>query len=447
MPSTHPHVVVLGGGIAGLTAARNLAAHGINVTLLEARNRLGGRIHTSHFHHGGHDGDQGCTSPSPSTAATTSRPVDLGASFIHGIVGNPLIDLAKEVPLAIARPNEASTRYLLDRSGGKSLDRDLAQRIDFFSHATTFQRLQRAAQHGHRTPLPQESIWSGLVDAKSYPDVWKGIDDAEKDCILSVASLWSGWTGARLSDVSLRWWGFEQEFPGEDVVVQPGYSHLVEWSADKIRQAGGRIVTQRRVEAVELLSDDRVRVTATDVSTASQPTVEYEATHVITALPLGVMQRTPPRFDPPLPPRRTEALQRLGMGLLNKIVLSYDRAWWLNADDGEADAWLFLLPSDFGSHDAATTHRTARQQAAMPSDEDEARTLIESGGMAVMDYSAVNGHPVLVAYAGPPVAQALEMVPPQWTVSTLHSRLVQSLVPPTVAPGQMRFRTHLHPRR
>src|SRR5690242_9856644 len=57
------HIVIVGGGIAGLGAARELMEHGCRVTLLEARDRFGGRIHTIH---------------------AKGIPIDLGAEFIHG---------------------------------------------------------------------------------------------------------------------------------------------------------------------------------------------------------------------------------------------------------------------------------------------------------------------------------------------------------------------------
>src|ERR1700727_3233129 len=56
-------VLIIGGGIAGLTAARHLSESGLRVILLEARDRLGGRIYTQH---------------------TAQYPVELGAEFVHG---------------------------------------------------------------------------------------------------------------------------------------------------------------------------------------------------------------------------------------------------------------------------------------------------------------------------------------------------------------------------
>ena len=63
--SSNPDVIVIGAGAAGLTAALELARQGLSVTVLEARNRIGGRMFTVH--------DEKCNSP-----------VELGAEFIHG---------------------------------------------------------------------------------------------------------------------------------------------------------------------------------------------------------------------------------------------------------------------------------------------------------------------------------------------------------------------------
>ncbi len=71
-------VIIVGAGIAGISAARVLKAKGYRVLILEARNRIGGRIWTDN---------------------TLGTPLDLGASWIHGITNNPIKQLADQFKL------------------------------------------------------------------------------------------------------------------------------------------------------------------------------------------------------------------------------------------------------------------------------------------------------------------------------------------------------------
>ena len=77
----HVEVAVIGAGVAGLGAARVLADAGVDVTVLEARERIGGRTHT---------------------VEVAGRAVDAGAAWIHGLDGNPMGELAAEVGVSRA---------------------------------------------------------------------------------------------------------------------------------------------------------------------------------------------------------------------------------------------------------------------------------------------------------------------------------------------------------
>jgi phytoene dehydrogenase-like protein len=79
--------VVIGAGIAELTAARDLAVDGYDVAILDARERTGGRIWTSQ---------------------ELGLPTDLGASWIQGFEDNPIARLARRRAIAIVRTNISS---------------------------------------------------------------------------------------------------------------------------------------------------------------------------------------------------------------------------------------------------------------------------------------------------------------------------------------------------
>lgn len=154
----------------------------------------------------------------------------------------------------------------------------------------------------------------------------------------------------------------------------------------------------------------------------------------------GVLQRTPPKFDPPLPPRRVQSLHRLGMGLLNKVILSYDEPWW----DPDC-SWFFLLPSSFPDRNA--DRATKKIGAASTNEESKNRErehLLRNDALLLQNYVPVTGRAALVAYVGPPRAQTVEALPSERVAKIFHERAAAALHhntskdggPPSMKPAE-----------
>jgi len=87
-------VAIVGAGIAGLTVANSLAHAGVDCVVLEARSRVGGRL----LH----------------TVDLAGSPVDMGASWIHEPIGNPMRDFAVQVGVSCRAANPLTPRIRLE---------------------------------------------------------------------------------------------------------------------------------------------------------------------------------------------------------------------------------------------------------------------------------------------------------------------------------------------
>jgi monoamine oxidase len=281
-------VAVIGAGMAGLAAARALADAGADVTIYEARGRIGGRVHTSQ--------------------TWSDLPCDLGASWIHGPRGNPITALAKAAGAKMVTTSYNSGESYL---GGEEEDSPFDAE-DWFSDA------QELAFEARRDMSLKDAIQS-LPD---YADLSKSEKSALRAAIhREIEHEYAGDWGA----LSARWLDAGREFSGDDVLFPRGLGQVVEHAAKGLRvQTGAR--------ATRLAA----RAGGVDIDFANGQTLRVDG--AIVTVPLGVLQSGDLRFDPPLAQSRQNAIQSLGMGLYNKIFLRFDRALDLPAVD-----WLEQL--------------------------------------------------------------------------------------------------------
>ncbi|GJG88261.1 hypothetical protein tb265_34420 [Gemmatimonadetes bacterium T265] len=285
-------VVVLGAGAAGLAAARALADARRRVVVLEARDRIGGRVHTAHV---------------PDLGA----PVELGAEFVHG---NPpeLWAIAEAAALRVVDAEEA--HVALD--GGR-----LVARGDFGGEVGEV--LDALDAEARRTDVDDVSVGQFLAERFG--------DSAHADARRMVATYVEGFHAAPVDDAGIRAIAIaDTQSSGNDVAyrIVDGYRRVPEWLADA--RDGRPALDVRLGHVVERVTWDgggvRVRAVSGDAA------VELRARCAVVTLPLGVLAAPADAagavaFDPPLDAKR-DAFAGIALGQVSRVVLRFRSRFW-----------------------------------------------------------------------------------------------------------------------
>ena len=304
--------LVIGAGLAGLSAARRLQEAGYDVLVLEARDRIGGRVWTS--------------------TRWSELPLDLGATWIHGVRGNPITALADGIQARRLRTEyERSVLHDVDGSQVKgpraaALDALREQLVDALEHAQ---------QRGRDVSV------QAVADALATR--MKATPAQRRDLAFAVSASTEQEYAGSASQLSAHWFDAADGFDGGDVLFAEGFRVIVDHLAEGLRIERNQVVREVHWRS------DAVRVVTTSG--------EFEADRVLVTLPLGVLKAGSVRFVPELPAAKRDAIRRLGMGTLNKCYLKFPEAFW----DEDAD-WLEYLPNTPGAWtEWVSFHRVARQ--------------------------------------------------------------------------------------
>ena len=300
-------VVVVGAGIAGLTVANALAHGGVECVVVEARDRIGGRLHTVDL---------------------AGSPVDLGGSWIHTPVGNPMRAFAQQAGVPCRSANPLPELAGFDCAEGRRLsaaevEASLSMQLEGFPEAMG----RLLAELG-----PDASAADGIEAFVAGSGLAPGPARRARQALRALIEAESADLAERQS---LRWMWNEIEYGGHyfgDVPVG-GYRRLVEAMAAGVDLRLG-------VDVAEVArSASGVLVRGGDGTTE-------EGSHVVVTVPLGVLKRGALRFSPALPPDRLAAIERLGFGRYEKVALRFDEPFWRAA--GLPHAMIF--PRDPEAH-------------------------------------------------------------------------------------------------
>ncbi len=275
-PLINTKVLVIGAGMAGLAVGHAAHLSGADVTVLEARDRLGGRIWTDH---------------------SLGVPVDLGVSWIHKPKGNPVTQLARAVGAQLHKTGWADViGYHTD---GTPIDRSV-----FWSAIAR-------VDHVNETIDEEADKHQTMLEALQK----FGPDTLTDPLMRAIQSVWTEFdAGATLAGMSALPYEGTKEFKGTDVLLPGGYDALFD-----VLTPGLDIRLNHAVDGVEL------RETGVVVRVGGEV---FEANCCICTLPIGVLQSGVVEFAPALPGKLKKAISRIGSGAINKVVLRFDRVFW-----------------------------------------------------------------------------------------------------------------------
>ncbi|KAL5986263.1 hypothetical protein ACLOJK_014596 [Asimina triloba] len=354
MVARKQRVVIVGAGMAGLSAANKLytapgSADVLELSVVEGGDRIGGRIRTSQF-----CGDR----------------IEMGATWIHGIGGSPIYKIASEIgslrsdqpwermdgipeePVTVVEggfladptvvdPISALYRNLMELAKGKNIAEDAAAAAAKLSCCRN--------GNGNGNGNGQLSIGSFLRRGLDAYWVLKG-EGGDRKTPLRDCGYWSRRSLEKAvfamhentertytSAGDLLQLDFEaekeyREFPDEEITIARGYSSIIESLASVL--PAGMIQLGRKVEKIEWHPGG-----FSDEEGSSRPVkLHFEdgsvmaADHVIVTVSLGVLKAGIREeeavegglFSPQLPPFKTDAITRLGFGVVNKLFLELD---------------------------------------------------------------------------------------------------------------------------
>lgn len=298
-------VIVIGAGAAGLMAAAQLAQAGRQVLLLEARDRIGGRIWTRH-------------------EAGLAVPLELGAEFIHGHASLTRSLLARVGVAAV----EIGETHLSFRDGEPRPRDSLFVRV-------------RDALKASRPLLERDMSLDELLDhhlakvlsaeERQYARMLAQGFDAADTARASARAIVDEWAGDTLGDTP-------QSRP------QNGYQSLLSALAAPLEAPQVHLRLQAVVRHVHW-GRGAVRV----AGEALGKPFEARARQAIISVPLGVLQGLPAEagtlhFSPSLKMKQP-ALERLASGAIVKVLLRFASSFWEGLADGRyRDASFFHAP-------------------------------------------------------------------------------------------------------
>lgn len=269
-------VIIIGAGISGLAAAKKLKQQGFTVIVLEAQEKVGGRMRTDR---------------------SLGLAFDEGASWIHRPNGNPIKDLASDAGANTFLTDDEQVA-VFDTNGNTYTDSVLSDIENQFNNALD------AVQNAGSQTQSFETVFNSLYPAQANDRLWKYM----------LAAFLEFNKGGPISQLSSKYFCDDEEFRGRDVIITDGYDKITDYLAQ-----GLDVQLNTRVTSIDY-TGEKIKVTGSGDL--------LEGDYVLVSVPLGVLKNNAIAFMPDLPADKRGAISRTNMGNVNKFILTWDTAFW-----------------------------------------------------------------------------------------------------------------------
>ncbi|KAK2999728.1 hypothetical protein RJ639_023095 [Escallonia herrerae] len=345
-----PSVIIIGGGFAGIAAARALQDASFQVILLESRDRVGGRVHTDY---------------------SFSFPVDLGASWLHGVCKeNPLAHVIGRLGLPLYR-TVVTTRcymttiwredsgiffntacYALFDMDGNQVPQELVSKV-----GEDFESILEETDKIRQENSEDMSVFRAIsMVFERRPDL--RLEGLAHKVLQWYLCRMEGWFASDADTISLKGWDqAKKSIPWPENLAKPRNYKIQEAAARHALRRTPRILSNKEEElrpgghglmirgyrpVINTLAkglDIRLSHRVTKIArryNGVKVTVEggstFTADAAIVTVPLGVLKSKYIKFEPRLPEWKEAAIADLGVGIENKIILHFEKVFWPNVE-------------------------------------------------------------------------------------------------------------------
>lgn len=302
-------VIVIGAGIAGLAAAKDIQAAGKRVQLLEARQRVGGRIWSWR---------------------EWGEPIELGANWIETSKGNPLVNLAQQANMeTTSDPEEDGDELLIDLTTNKKMTGSAVENM-YDRYETIIDDAVDTADDYSK----DVSLRTAITNMNAY----KKLSAAEKRQLeIVMAQVIDDDAAIEADKLSLKAYDAgDGAYSGGNKFVVGGYDNIPKLLAENLTIEYGVVVN---------------KITwGTNGVTVTAGAKSWSARAVIVTIPLGVLKAGKVTFSPALPAKYTQAINQMAMGVLDRCILRFPTAFWgsdystFTLAGSDPHAWYQFIP-------------------------------------------------------------------------------------------------------